>query len=123
MSCRAVRGAITVASNTEAEIVTATKELLLAIVENNQINPADIVSILFTVTKDLNAQFPANAAHVLDWKLVPMLCSYEIEVKKSLRKCIRIMLTFNTAKNQNQIKHQYLREALKLRPDLMQSKE
>lgn len=118
MSCRAVRGAISIRKNTEKEILSATEELLIAIVQKNKINPTDIVSVWFTVTKDLNAQFPAVAARKMGWTDIPMLCSYEIAVKKSLAKCIRVLLTFNTPKTQKQIKHQYLRAAAKLRPDL-----
>jgi chorismate mutase len=122
MSCRAVRGAITVRANTEEEISSATVELLRSIIEANAIAVDDIVSVLFTVTKDINAQFPATAARGLGWKLVPMICSYEIDVKKSIKKCIRVLLTFNSNKKQEDIHHQYLRDAEKLRTDLVQKK-
>jgi chorismate mutase len=119
MLCRAVRGAITVAKNSAAEIVSATDELLQAMLAANNINKEDIVSIIFTVTKDLDAEFPAVAARKNGWTSIPMLCSYEIAVKQSLKKCIRILLTFNTEKSLKQIKHQYLRGATSLRPDLV----
>lgn len=118
MSCRAVRGAITVKKNSAQEILLATKEVLQAIITANKIAVADIVSVLFTVTKDLDAQFPAVAARELGWAMVPMVCTNELPVKKSLRKCIRVLLTYNSNKKQSEIKHQYLREASKLRPDL-----
>jgi chorismate mutase len=118
MSCRAVRGAISVKKNSEKEILSAATELLQAIVTANRIKVKDIVSIIFTVTSDLNAQFPAQAARKLGWDNIPMLCAYEIKVKQSLRQCLRIMLTFNSWKPQSWIKHQYLRQAVQLRPDL-----
>lgn len=96
----------------------ATKEVLQAIITANKIAVADIVSVIFTVTKDLDAQFPAVAARELGWAMVPMVCTNELQVKKSLRKCIRVLLTYNSNKKQSEIKHQYLREASKLRPDL-----
>jgi chorismate mutase len=118
MATRAIRGAITVVKNSEAEILKATGELLQAIVISNNLKVKNIVSAFFTVTKDLNAQFPAVAARKLGWKDVPMLCSYEIDVRNSLRKCIRVLITFNTWKSQKRIRHQYLGQAVKLRPDI-----
>ncbi len=119
MSCRAVRGAITVKNNDKQEILAATTRLLLNLVDKNKIAKEDIVSILFSVTAELNAEFPAVAARELGWNLVPMLCSYEIDVPGSLPKCLRVLLTFNTDKKQEDIFPQYLEDAAVLRPDLV----
>jgi len=95
--------------------LTATKELLAAIEKRNQLKIEDIASIIFTVTKDLDAEFPAVAARELGWNETPLLCNYEIDVPKSLPKCIRVLLTVNSDKSQKAIQHVYLREAVKLR--------
>jgi chorismate mutase len=68
---------------------------------------------------DLNAEFPAVAARELGWQYVPMMCCTEIGVPGALARCVRVMLHVNTSKTQAEIKHVYLREALRLRPDLL----
>lgn len=119
MECRAVRGATTVKANTPQAIEEATTEVLQQIIRSNKIRIKDIVSVFFSVSVDLNAQFPAAAARKMGWTYVPMLCSYEVDVPGSLRQCVRVMLTYNTRTPQHKIKHQYLRDAVALRSDLM----
>ncbi|GBR76753.1 chorismate mutase [Candidatus Termititenax persephonae] len=119
MTCRAVRGAITVEENSAEAVESATRELLLSVVQANRIKIKDIVQVIFSVTVDLNAQFPAVAARKLGWQYVPMLCTYELDVLGSLRKCIRLLLTCHTRTPQNKIKHCYLGGAVVLRPDLV----
>lgn len=119
-SSRAVRGAITVEENIGEQISIATLELLDNLIKANEIKTDDIVSVIFTMTADLNAEFPAKSARVnLGWDDVPMICSGEIPVPGSLEKCIRVMITFNTSKTKAGLKHVYLREAQRLRPDLV----
>ena len=89
-------------------------------IRRNGIEAADIGSALFTVTRDLQSEFPALAARQLGWLEVPLLCGYEITVPGSLPRCIRVMLHWNTAKSQSEIHHVYIREAARLRPDLSQ---
>ncbi|MFH1683678.1 MAG: chorismate mutase [Candidatus Margulisiibacteriota bacterium] len=115
MTIRGIRGATTVANNKRDEILAATKELLSEILNTNQLKVPDIASIIFTVTKDLNAEFPAVAARELGWNETPLLCNYEIDVPKSLAKCIRVLLLVNSDKTQKEIKHIYLKEAVNLR--------
>lgn len=115
---RGVRGAITVDENTKEEIVQKTEELLRAIVTVNKIQTNDIASAIFTVTDDLNAEFPAVAARKLGWIHIPLLCSREIPVPGSLGKCVRVLLHVNTDKSPEEIVHVYLRDARKLRPDI-----
>jgi chorismate mutase len=115
MAIRGIRGATTVSNNTQEEILSATKELLSEILTANEIKVEDIASVIFTATKDLNAEFPAVAARQLGWKETPLLCAVEIEVPNSLKKCIRVLLQVNTDKAQRDIKHVYLKEAVKLR--------
>ncbi len=118
---RGIRGATTVKSNSENEILEATKELLLAIQEKNpSLHSEDLASVIFSVTEDLNKSFPAVAARNIGWKLVPLFSTQEIPVPGSLSLCIRVLLHWNTSLKQNEIQHIYLREAVNLRPDLIQ---
>lgn len=116
---RGIRGAISVDGNTSQELKEATRELLLILVKENQLNTEDIASIFFTVTPDLNADFPATAARELGWDLVPLLCAREIDVPGGPQKLIRVLVHANTAKKQQEIKHVYLKDAANLRPDLV----
>lgn len=119
MPVRGVRGAITVEKDDPEAILSATRELLLAILEANpSMQTEDLSSVLFTTTEDLQSAFPANAARQLGWDLVPMLCAREIPVPGSMPRCIRLLLHWNTALPQVDVRHIYLREAVALRPDL-----
>ncbi|MGE5404584.1 MAG: chorismate mutase, partial [Candidatus Saccharibacteria bacterium] len=120
---RGVRGATTVKENTESAILDATAELLKTLVEENKVDTADIVSITFTLTTDLNAGFPARAARNLGWTNVPLLCAQEIEVPGALPRCLRILMLINTELEQKDIRHIYLNEAISLREDLYPSKQ
>ncbi len=116
--CRGVRGATTVKINSRDEILRATRQMLALMIRRNEIDSTDIASALFTVTSDLDAEFPALAARQLGWLEVPMLCGYEIRVPGSLPLCIRVLLHWNTDKSQSDIQHVYIHEATRLRPDL-----
>lgn len=120
MICRGVRGATTVAHNDRDEILEATRQLLALIIRSNDIEPKDVASAIFTVTSDLDAEFPALAARQLGWMDVPLICTHEINVPGSLPLCIRILLHWNTDKPQDEIHHVYVRDAVRLRPDLCQ---
>ena len=116
---RGIRGAITVESNDAEEIRTATQELLQIILSENQLCTEDLVSAIFTVTSDLNADFPASSARGIGWQLVPLLCATEIPVPGALPRCIRVLLHSNTTRNQKEIRHIFLRNAASLRKDLV----
>jgi len=116
--CRGVRGATTVETDSRDEILTATRQLLALMIRRNGIESTDVGSTIFTVTKDLTAEFPALAARQLGWIDVPLLCGYEVSVPGSLPRCIRILIHWNTPKSQPEIQHTYMREATILRPDL-----
>lgn len=119
MMNRGIRGATTVTQNEEQEILKETVLLLDEIVKRNDVKPEDICSVWITMTHDLDATFPARAIRALDgWDLVPLMCSVEIPVQGSLPRCIRLMVQVNTEKSQREIKHVYLNEAQRLRPDL-----
>ncbi|OCL26064.1 chorismate mutase [Orenia metallireducens] len=117
---RGIRGAITVESNDTEEILVATKELLEKVTEENGIIEDRIASIFFSMTSDLDQAFPAVAARELGWTNVPLFCVKELDIEGSLSRCIRILIHYNTDKEQDQIKHIYLREAKRLRPDLVE---
>lgn len=116
---RGIRGATTVDRNDAAEIKEATKELLQKILSENTLCTEDLVSAIFTVTSDLNADFPASSARELGWELVPLLCATEIPVPSGLSHCIRVLLHVNTTRCQTEIKHIFLRNAVTLRKDLV----
>ena len=116
---RGVRGAITVNSNTESEIIAATEELVTQMIELNKINPETVASVLISTTEDLNQAFPAKALRKFSgWTYVPVMCMRELPVPNSLELCVRIMMHVNTDIPQDQIDHVYLRGARVLRPDL-----
>ncbi|MGC1377821.1 MAG: chorismate mutase [Anaerolineales bacterium] len=116
---RGVRGATTVNEDQAEPMLAATQELLEAILAANPgMRTEDIASVIFTLTNDLCSAFPALAARRIGWSSVPMMCAREIPVPGSLPCCIRVLVHWNTDTPQNDIRHIYLREAVKLRPDL-----
>jgi chorismate mutase len=126
---RGIRGATTVSDNTSQAIFEATRELLVEMLRENAMaeNPDQptplelevVASIIFTVTPDLNAAFPAEAArNGLGMKFVPLLNALEIPVPGRLERAIRVMMHVNTTRSQREIHHVYLRDAVVLRPDL-----
>jgi chorismate mutase len=119
MPIRGVRGAVTARENQPDAILNATRELLGAILEANpDLHTEDLASALFTLTEDLNAAYPAEAARLMGWTEVPMLCARELPVPDSLVGCIRVLLHWNTDLPQSAIRHIYIGAAARLRPDL-----
>ena len=116
-ACRGLRGATTVPENQADAILEATAELLHALVARNDLREADVASVLFTATPDLDAAYPAVAARQLGWTQTALLCVQEMAVRGSLPRCIRVLIHWNTDRPQEQLHHVYLREARKLRPD------
>jgi prephenate dehydratase len=119
MPTRGIRGATTVGEDTPAAILGATQELLRAIIAANSVQPEDVASAIFTATPDLTATFPARAARELGWNHVPLLNAVELDSPEGLPRCIRVLLHWNTDKPIYDIRHVYLREATRLRPDLL----
>lgn len=118
MMTRGVRGATTVESNSPEAILDATKELLAAMIKVNEIDKDLVASAFFTLTQDLNAEFPAVAARQMGWNDVPLLCGHEMNKPGALPMCLRVLLHVNTDKTAGDIKHVYLRGARVLRPDI-----
>ena len=114
---RGFRGAITVERDDSEEILQATEELLRALIAANEIDPADIVSAIFTVTTDLVSTFPARASRRLGWGEVAILHTTEIPVPGGLPRCIRVLVHAYSHRPREEIVHCYLRGAVALRPD------
>src|SRR5262245_11529206 len=89
---RGVRGATTAVADTPEAILSATRELLQRMIELNQLETDDVVSILFSATPDLTSTFPASAARDLGWTDVPLMCMAEIAVVGALARCIRVLI-------------------------------
>jgi chorismate mutase len=115
--CRGVRGATTAEDNSPEEILKATRQLLALMIRQNGIRPEDVASAIFSTTTDLEMEFPALAARQLGWIDVALMCVHELDVPGSLRRCIRILLHWNTDKPAVEIVHIYIKEAAHLRPD------
>jgi len=113
---RGIRGATTVASNDRERILAGTRELLEHLVRVNTVDSADVASAWFTVTPDLDAEFPAYAAREIGWTEVPLICGREIPVSGALGKCIRVLIHWNTERSQSEIRHVFLHGARALRP-------
>lgn len=116
MYCRGIRGATTVERNEREEMLAATMELLELMIRRNELRTEDIASAIFTVTEELDAEFPALAARRMGWTDVALLCAREIPVPDSLGMCIRVLLHVNTTRSNAEIQHVYLRKAVALRP-------
>ena len=117
MPCRGVRGATTADANTSDAILKATRELLALMIRQNGIRQEDVASAIFTTTGDLDAEFPALAARQLGWLDAALMCHHELDVPGSLRRCVRVLLLWNTDKPADQIVHVYIKDAVALRPD------
>lgn len=118
MAVRAVRGAIQVEHNDRGEILDGASELVLAVLSRNELDQADVISIVFTATPDLDAEFPAYAARQLGLTDVPLLCASEIAVPGAMPRVLRLLAHVETARPRADIRHVYLRGAAALRTDL-----
>jgi chorismate mutase len=118
MALRALRGATQVDRDDREEIIEATAELVRAVLDRNGLTDDDLISILFTTTPDLVAEFPAYAARTIGITDVPFLCASEIAVPGSMPRVIRLMAFVDAAFTRAQARHVYLRGAEALRTDL-----
>ncbi|MGN0015521.1 MAG: chorismate mutase [Candidatus Gastranaerophilaceae bacterium] len=116
---RGIRGAVTVSEDTVENVKTATVELLSKMIEVNNLNTEDFVTVNFSITTDIKSATPAKFARTeLGWNTVPMMCYREFEFDGGLNKCIRVLIVTNSDKTQKELVHVYLGEAKILRPDL-----
>jgi chorismate mutase len=113
----ALRGANTVAANDRDSILAATDELVREILARNELEPTQVVSAIFTLTPDLDAEFPAVAARRLGFDSVPLLCAKEIAVPGAMARVVRTLMHYHAA-DDHEARHVYLGEAQQLRADL-----
>ena len=118
MSVRAIRGAIQVDADTREDVLEGSAELVTAVLERNRLSADDIISILFTATPDLTAEFPAYAARLLGLTDVPLMCAAEIAVPGAMPRVLRLLAHVETELDRADVRHVYLRGAAALRSDL-----
>jgi chorismate mutase len=120
MMIRGVRGATTIPADTEAFVWAETASLVVEMAKENNIVPEDIASITISTTTDIKSAFPAKSVRSMEgWQYVPIMCTHEMDVPGGLPLCIRVLMHVNTEVAQQDIKHVYLHDAVKLRPDLV----
>jgi chorismate mutase len=116
----AIRGAIQVEANERADILEGTTELVTEVMRRNGLVPGDVISVVFTATPDLTAEFPALAARKIGFHDVPLLCASEICVAGAVPRVVRLLMHVETDKPRPALEHVYLRGAVSLRLDIAQ---
>jgi chorismate mutase len=117
---RAIRGATQIEANDRDAILSAVTELVTEVMERNRLSIDDVISVIFTATPDLTAEFPALAARKLGFHDVPLICASEIDVPGALPRVVRLMAHVDTDRSRQEIQHVYLRGAVALRVDIAQ---
>jgi chorismate mutase len=120
VTVRAIRGAVQVDANEREAILEGTAELVGEVMTRNDLVTDDVISVLFTVTGDLTAEFPALAARKIGFHDVPLMCATEIDVPHALPRVLRLMAHVDTDRPRGEIQHVYLRGATVLRLDIAQ---
>lgn len=120
VAVRAIRGAVQVAANERAAVIEGTTELVTEVMERNGLTTDDVISVLFTATPDLTAEFPALAARKIGFQDVPLLCAGEIGVPGAMPRVVRLLMHVETGLPRASIQHVYLRGAVALRLDIAQ---
>ncbi len=120
MAVRAIRGAIQVGADDRHEILDGTAELVTQVMERNGLSTDQVISVIFSATPDLLAEFPALAARSLGFQDVPLLCCSEIAVPGAMPRVVRLMMHVETPLTRGQVQHVYLRGAAALRLDIAQ---
>jgi chorismate mutase len=120
MAVRAIRGATQVDADDREQVLEATRELVSAIMDRNELVHDDVISILFTATPDIVSEFPALAARELGFGDVPLICATEMSVPHGMPRVLRLMAHVETERPRDDIQHVYLRGAVALRRDIAQ---
>ena len=120
MAVRAIRGAVQVDANERADILEGTTELVSEVMTRNSLVPDDVISVVFTATPDLNAEFPALAARKIGFHDVPLLCASEIEMTRAMPRMVRLLMHVDTDQPRSALEHVYLRGTMALRLDIAQ---
>jgi chorismate mutase len=117
---RAIRGAVQVEADERQAILDGTSELVSAVMDRNGLTTDEVISVIFSATPDLRAEFPALAARSLGFQEVPLLCCSEIPVPGAMPRVVRLMMHVETDRERSQVQHVYLRGAAALRLDIAQ---
>jgi chorismate mutase len=120
VAVRAIRGAVQVGANERAAILEATTELVNEVMTRNSLVTDEVISVVFTATPDLTAEFPALAARKIGFQDVPLLCATEIDVPGALPRVVRLLMHVETSLPRVSLQHVYLRGAAVLRLDIAQ---
>lgn len=120
MAVRAVRGAVQVEADSRSAILDGTSELVTEVMGRNQLTPDEVISVIFTATADLSAEFPALAARRLGFGEVPLLCCTEIDVPQAMPRVVRLLMHVETDLARSAVQHVYLHGAASLRVDIAQ---
>jgi len=120
VTVRAIRGAVQIDGNDRDLILEGTAELVSEVMARNDLTTDDIISVLFTVTPDLTAEFPALAARKLGFHDVPLICANEIPVPGAMPRVVRLLAHVETSRPRSDIQHVYLRGTVALRQDIAQ---
>jgi len=120
VAVRAIRGAVQVDANERAAILDATTELVTEVMTRNGLAPDNVISVVFTATPDLTAEFPALAARKIGFHDVPLLCATEIDVPRAMPQVVRLLMHVETDRPRAALEHVYLRGAAALRLDIAQ---
>ena len=118
MAVRAVRGATQVDQDDRQQVLDATTELLESVLSRNELEPADLISVIFTATPDIRCEFPAYAARQMGITDVPLLCATEMDVPGAMPRVLRLLAHVETERPRQDVRHVYLRGAAALRTDL-----
>jgi len=116
----AIRGAISVEKNSAKDILKATKKIMQNLMQENELQKEDLISIITTTTDDLTKVYPGKVLREIGYNLTPILCMQEMKVENSSQKMIRLLVYVDGTRNKSQVKHQYLKKAKHLRPDLVE---
>jgi chorismate mutase len=120
VAVRAIRGAVQVDANEREAIIEGTAELVAEVMARNDLVTDDVISVLFTATPDLTAEFPALAARKNGFHDVPLLCASEIDMPGAMPRVVRLLMHVDTTRPRHDIRHVYLRGAAALRLDIAQ---
>jgi chorismate mutase len=117
-SVLALRGATTLDRDEREHLMARVSELLSAMLDRNEVDHDDVISVVFTATDDVRSGFPAAAAREMGMGDIPLLCARELDVEGGMARCVRILMHLTTERTRSQLRHVYLHDARSLRDDL-----
>ena len=115
---RALRGATRVDADTREQVTERVQTLVSSMLERNQLDHDDLISVIFTATDDIHSMFPAEAARGVGLGDVPLLCAQELDIEGKPSRCIRVLMHINTERSRSDLHHVYLEGTGVLRDDL-----